>query len=300
MIKKTLYFGNPAYLSIKNKQLAINIPNSDNIITRPVEDIGIVILDNKQITLTQSVITSFLENNVAIIHCNDSHLPIGLVLNLDGHTKQSAIFKNQIKASEALKKRLWQQTIISKIQNQSTLLKHIGKDNKRLNVLLKNVKSGDRNNAEAQAASYYWKTIFSDFIPNFIRNIDDFSAPNNMLNYGYAILRGAVARALVGSGLLPTLGIFHRNQYNPYCLADDIMEPFRPFIDKVVYNYIKENGRYEILDKEQKTILLKVMEEDIYFTDEHSPLMVGLSRTTASLAACFNGSKRKIIYPKMV
>ncbi|MDR0927426.1 MAG: type II CRISPR-associated endonuclease Cas1 [Ignavibacteria bacterium] len=296
MLKQTLYFGNPAYLSVKNKQLVVKLIDSDEIITRPIEDIGIVILDNWQITITQNVIASLLENNAAIIHCNNAHLPVGLVLNLDGNTLQSQRFKTQINASEPLKKQLWQQIIKAKIENQSLLLKSQNKDIKRLQVMLRNLKTGDTDNYEAQAAAYYWKNIFSNYLPNFKRDREG-DQPNNLLNYGYAILRAAVARALVGSGLLPTLGIFHRNQYNAYCLADDIMEPYRPFVDRAVFNYLKENKYCDFLDTEAKKYLFQVMQDDVMFGKERSPLFVGLTTTTASLVACFEGKKRKIKYP---
>jgi CRISPR-associated protein Cas1 len=296
MIKQTLYFGNPAYLSVKHKQLVIKTDDVET--TRPIEDIGVVIFDNPQIIMTQSVTTLLLENNAALIHCNASHHPIGLMLNLDGHTLQSQRFKAQIEASEVLKKALWQQTIQAKIENQMLLLKENKKETKRLEHLMKKVKSGDTDNCEAQAASYYWKNIFSDSIPNFSRSPEG-EPPNNMLNYGYTILRAAVARSLVGSGLLPTLGIFHRNQYNAYCLADDIMEPYRPYIDAAVLEYMQTNDYSDfILGTNAKKFLLQVLQRDIYFKNEHSPLMVGLARTTASLSDCFVGKRRKIVYPK--
>ena len=311
MIKQTLYFGNPAYLTLKNNQLVIRLPEveknetlSENFkkeafATRPIEDIGIVILDNKQITITQGLITALLENNTAIIQCNNTHHPIGLMLNLDGNTLQTRRFKAQIEATEPLKKQLWQQTVVSKIENQASLLQSLNKDIKPLEFMIRSVKSGDPDNFEARAAAHYWKNLFSDYIPDFTRDREGIP-PNNMLNYGYAILRAAVARALVGSGLLPTLGIFHRNQYNAYCLADDIMEPYRPFVDRAVFEYLKSGKQVpENLDLEAKQHLMQVLQQDIHFDKDRSPLMVGLTKTTASLSACFEGTKRKINYPEI-
>jgi CRISPR-associated protein Cas1 len=308
MIKRTLYFGNPAYLSLKNSQLVVKLPEvekndtlpesfkAESTRTIPIEDIGVVVLDNRQITITQAVLTALLENNAAVIQCNDTHHPVGLWLNLDGNSLQSQKFKAQIEASEPLKKQLWQQTIEAKIANQMSILKSVNKDTKRLEYLSRNVKSGDTDNCEAQAAAIYWNSVFSDYLPNFRRGRED-APPNNFLNYGYALLRAAVARALTSSGLLPTLGIFHRNQYNAYCLADDIMEPFRPFVDKIILSFLQNKENSSELNKTLKTKLLQIFIEDIIIDKERSPLMVGLSKTTASLSACFEGKLRKIKYP---
>src|SRR5690606_30129973 len=220
MVKRTLYFGSPAYLKTRNEQMVIELPEEKGarLVAEtkqtPIEDIGILILDHQQITITQALIAKLLENNVAVITCDRTHHPTGLILNLDGNTLQSQKFKAQIEASVPLKKQLWQQTIIAKITNQAALLKLIGVENKTLLQYAKQVKSGDSENHEAKAANYYWKHLFPDFL-NFYRQREGLP-PNNLLNYGYAILRTMVARSLIGSGLLPTLGIFHRNQYNAY------------------------------------------------------------------------------------
>jgi CRISPR-associated protein Cas1 len=308
MIKKTLYLGNHTYLSMKNKQMRIRFPEvvkndslpdslKENVeLSRPIEDIGVVILDHQQITITHGLLTALLKNNVALVQCDETHHPIGLMLNLDGHTLQTQRFKAQIEASEPLKKQLWQQTVVAKINNQKLVLQSINKDVKKLDFLIGNVKSGDADNCEARAAAYYWGVLFEDYIPYFRREREG-NSPNNLLNYGYAILRAAVARALVGSGLLPALGIFHRNQYNAYCLADDIMEPYRPFVDNAVLTLVKKGMDYTVLSQEIKTGLLSILEQDTLFEKDRSPLMVGLTRTTASLVACFEGKKRKIVYP---
>src|SRR5574344_1619126 len=251
MIKKTLYFGNPAYLSLTNKQLVIKLPeveNAENIseVTRkesvrtiPVEDIGIIILDHQRITITQGLIATLLDNNTALISCNDKRMPTGMLLPLQGNTVYSERFRQQIEASVPLKKQLWQQTVKAKIENQAAILsQHTLKSVARMYVMAKDVKSGDPDNYEAQAAVYYWKYIFTD-MPDFIRDPDG-TPPNNLLNYGYAILRATVARALVASGLLPVEGIHHHNRYNAYCLADDIMEPYRPFVDKMVIEIVDD------------------------------------------------------------
>jgi CRISPR-associated protein Cas1 len=308
MIKKTLYFGNPTYLSMKNKQMLIRLPEvvkndslpdsfkKDAEQSRPIEDIGVLILDHQQITITHGLLTALLKNNVAVIQCDEMHHPIGLMLNLDGNTLQTQRFKAQIEASEPLKKQLWQQTVVAKINNQKALLQSIGKDVKKLEFLVGIVKSGDADNCEARAAAYYWSVLFEDYISDFRREREG-EPPNNLLNYGYAILRAAVARALVGSGLLPTLGIFHRNQYNAYCLADDVMEPYRPFVDMAVLSLLKRGVDYTALSQQVKSDLFSLLQQDTVFEKDRSPLMVGLTRTTASLVVCFEGKKRKIVYP---
>jgi len=295
MIKRTLYFGNPAYLKTKDEQLVIEMPDTGETKSVPIEDVGIVILDHQQITITQAVMAKLLENNTALITCNQKHHPVGLQLCLDGHTLQSQKFKAHIAASAPLKKQLWQQTIAAKIENQAVLLQAEKVEAKYLIGLAATVKSGDSTNNEAKAALYYWKHIFPDFL-QFKRDPDGLP-PNNLLNYGYSLLRAVVARSLVASGLLPTLGIFHRNQYNAYCLADDIMEPYRPFADKIVCNIVRMNGRFLEMTPLMKKELLSIPAMDVIIDGQKSPLMNAVQRTTASLAKCFEGSTRKILYP---
>lgn len=296
MIKRTLYFGNPAYLKTSNEQLVIERYAEDTA-QIPIEDIGLIILDHQQITITQLLLAKLIANNTALITCDASHHPIGLQLCLDGHTLQSQKFKAQINTSIPLKKQLWQQTVISKIENQAALLQRERVENKYLINLATSTKSGDSTNNEAKAALYYWKRIFPDFL-NFTRGREGLP-PNNLLNYGYAILRAMVARALVASGLLPTLGIFHRNQYNAYCLADDIMEPYRPYVDSVVCDIIRANGNYLEMTPAMKKQLLNIPAMDVMIDNQKSPMMNAVQRTTASLAKCFEGGIRKIIYPIM-
>lgn len=297
MIKRTLYFGNPAYLHTKNEQLIISLKDSEVEKQVPIEDIGVLILDHSQITITQPTLSRLLHNNTAVITCDETHHPIGLFLNLDGHTLQSQRFKTQTEASIPLKKQLWQQTVEAKILNQAKLLAQERQENKLLLNLAKKIKSGDSDNCEAQAASYYWKNIFPEFLQ--FKRFREGNPPNNLLNYGYAVLRAVVARSLVGSGLLPTLGIFHRNQYNAYCLADDIMEPYRPYVDKVVCDIVRMNGKFLDMTAKMKEQLLGIPAMDVMLNNEKSPLMNAVQRTTASLAKCFESNSRKILYPVM-
>lgn len=308
--KKTLYFGNPVYLSLRNAQLVIKLPEvvkneslpsafkEQTEVTKPVEDIGVVVLDNKQITITSGVLEALLENNSAVITCDSKSMPVGLMLPLYGNTTQNERFRQQLEASLPLKKQLWQQTIRAKIENQATALrKCIGEEMKCMRIWAADVKSGDSDNLEARAAAFYWKNLFSD-IDGFTREREGIP-PNNLLNYGYAILRAVVARALVTSGLLPTLGIHHHNRYNAYCLADDIMEPYRPYVDELVFGIVRSEMRYEELTKELKIQLLGIPTLEVRIDGKRSPLMVAVSQTTASLYKCFSGEVRRIAYPEM-
>jgi len=309
MVKRTLCFSNPAYLSLKNGQLVIKMPELEKVKsvpdsfkqefvkTIPIEDIGVMVLDNKQITVTQGVIEALLENNSAVITCDSRHLPTGLLLPLEGNTTQSERFRDQIDASLPLKKQLWQQTVQCKIRNQAAVLNQTnGTVVKNMIAWAADVKSGDSDNLEARAAAYYWRNMFPD-IPDFVRDRDGVP-PNNLLNYGYAILRAVVARALVSSGLLPTLGIHHHNRYNAYCLADDIMEPYRPYIDEMVTKTVEKFGYTEEITPEIKREMLGIPVLDVVIGGQRSPLMVAVSQTTASLYKCFSGELRKISYPE--
>ncbi len=310
MIKKTLCFSNPAYLSLRDAQLVIRLPEVEKAanltadfkksaeMTRPIEDIGVVVLDNKQITITQGALEALLENNCAVITCDSSHMPVGLLLPLVGNTTQNERFRYQLYASQPLRKQLWQQTIQYKIRNQAAVLSHCSDANtKCMEAWANDVRSGDPDNMEARAAVYYWKGLFGH-IPGFIRDRDGI-APNNLLNYGYAILRAVVARSLVASGLLPTLGIHHHNRYNAYCLADDIMEPYRPYVDRLVVDITENYGIDVELSKDIKAELLSIPTLDIVIAGKRSPLMVGVAQTTASLYKCFSGELRKIAYPEL-
>lgn len=309
MIKKTLYFGNPVYLSLRNAQLVIKLPEivkneslpdtfkQQSEIMKPIEDIGVVVLDNKQITITSGVLEALLENNSAVITCDSRSMPVGLMLPLYGNTTQNERFRYQLDASVPLKKQLWQQTIKMKINNQASVLQICKNEEvKCMRVWADNVKSGDPENLEARAAAYYWKGMFAD-IDGFTREREGIP-PNNLLNYGYAILRAVVARALVISGLLPTLGIHHHNRYNAYCLADDIMEPYRPYVDELVFGIVHNGANYGELSKELKVQLLEIPTLEVKIGGKRSPLMVAVSQTTASLYKCFSGELRHIAYPE--
>ena len=307
MIKRTLYFGNPAYLSLRNSQLVISkpddgdLPSDEDLLnpvkTIPIEDIGVVILDNKRITISSSAISALLDNNVALITCNEKSMPTGLMLPLESHSVQSERFKDQLRASLPLRKQLWQQTVEAKIMNQAAVLEYVtGVKAGNMLIWSREVRSGDSGNMEARAAAYYWKNIFPE-LNGFTR--DRYNPyPNNFLNYGYAILRAIIARSLVASGLLPTLGFHHHNRYNAYCLADDVMEPYRPYVDKLVVDLMKEIKEKD-LTRSIKARLLGIPVLDVMIDGHRSPLIIAATTTTASLYKCFSGVSRKILYPEL-
>ena len=310
MIKKTLCFSNPIYLSLRNAQLVLHLPEVESNKTLPeaikkeaertipIEDIGVVILDNRRITITSGVMEALLENNCAVITCNQKSMPVGLLLPLCGNTTQNERFRSQLEASLPLRKQLWQQTIKQKILNQEFVLRtNTDKETNCMRVWSNDVRSGDPDNLEARAAAYYWKNVFTNY-PNFVRDREG-TPPNNILNYGYAILRAIIARALVGSGLLPTLGIHHHNRYNAYCLADDIMEPYRPYVDQLVLDIIQYNSEISDITRDLKMKLLGIPMLDVVINGKRSPLMIAAQQTTASLARCFAGENKRISYPEM-
>lgn len=300
MIKRTLYFENPAYLSLHLGQLVIRRIGEDGTEekkTVPIEDIGMILLDNRQITLTQAVMAALMENNCAVVTCGEDHLPLGLMLPLYCNTVQNERFRRQIDASVPLNKQLWQQTIQAKIHNQaSVLLYTTGEIHKNMTIWERQVKSGDADNMEGRAAAYYWKTVFPAN-PHFVRGQFDDTA-NRLLNYGYAVLRAVIARALVGSGLLPTLGIHHHNRYDPFCLADDLMEPYRPYVDRLVWDLLTVDPETE-LNRATKMKLLSIPTLEVVINGKRSPLMLAAMQTSASLAKCFSGEICKVAYPEM-
>lgn len=297
MIKRTLFFGNPAYLSTKNEQLVVNFPEEGkDEATIPIEDLGYVVLEDPQITITNGLLMKLVQNKTAVITCDKQHLPCSLLQPLVGHSEQTERMRYQLNASVPLKKNLWQQTIEAKIENQASHLLKREKNALKLKRWAKEVKSGDNGNHEAIAAAYYFQSLFED-VENFSRNQKGVP-PNNLLNYGYAILRAITARALVSSGMLPSVGIWHKNKYNAFCLADDIMEPYRIYVDAIVYEITETGGNISELTTNLKAQLLTIPAMDVLLDGKWSPLMNAMSRTTNSLYECFAGSSRKILYPK--
>ncbi len=302
MIKKTLCFSNRAYLSCRNRQLIIKVNDPDTGTprehSRPIEDIGVMVIESDQVTMSSSLISTLLENKVALIVCDKKHMPAGLMIPLVGHSEQTERFNSQIAASVPLKKQLWQQTVAMKIRNQGAVLKKVN-DMEIGNMLAwaSQVKSGDPDNLEGRAAAYYWKNLFGEGSGSTRRKEGD--DPNSLLNYGYAIIRAVIARSLVGSGMIPTLGIHHSNKYNAYCLADDIMEPYRPYVDLMIINLITNLNLPPEISNETKKHLLTLPAIDVRIGNLTRPLMIAASMTSASLAKCYLGESRKLVYPEI-
>lgn len=297
MVTRSIYIGNPAYLKLHFEQMEVVCPDTKEVKGKvSIEDMGLLMLDNFQITISNQLLQRLMERKVVVINCDRKHHPLGVMLPMYGHSEHSERVKVQLNASEPLKKQLWKQTVESKINNQ---LEHLRLQDSYYDPMYEymlNVKSGDTTNMEGIAAQHYWRHLID---PSFLRDRYG-EMPNSFLNFGYAVLRSMVARSIVNTGLLPVLGIFHKNKYNPYCLADDVMEPYRPFVDRIVIEVMEKYPEQETLDKEIKAHLLRVATVDVKMGAVVRPLMVGIKMTTSSLYQCFAGEKRQVVYPNMI
>lgn len=298
MIKRTIAITTPCHLSLRQGQMLVRskLIEGDAGKTVPIEDMGMLLMEQEQITVTQGLLAKLMEHNVAVVNCNEQHHPIGMLLNFEGNSTQTESFIAQAECSKPLKKQLWQQVVKAKVRNQALVLEAMGQDGGRLHKVVQEVRSGDVDNREGVAAVYYWPRVFNG-IPNFLRGREG-HYPNNVLNYGYAILRATMARALVGSGLHPTLGLFHRNRYNAFCLADDMMEPYRPLVDQVVAGIVANRpSDLTELDQEAKINLLRIPTLDVVMNGNTRPLMVAVSETSASLTRAFLGEEGPLALP---
>ena len=294
MLKRTLVFSNPMSLSLKNCQLVLAFKDvPDNKMTIPIEDIGVVIIENQQVSITIPLVNALIEGNVQVVVCNDRGMPSAMLQSFESNNLQGENLRNQMNAGEVLKKQLWKQIVEAKIRNQAALLNKVGQEGDILKQYYRNVKSGDSDNREGIAARVYFSELFGE---SFIR---DRTLPgiNALLNYGYTILRAATARALVSSGLLPAIGIFHHNRSNAFPLADDIMEPYRPYVDEIVYA-LSMQGKME-LTKDVKADLIQVLYADTQFSKVIRPLSVGLTFTSSSLSKCFAKEQTRLSLPLM-
>ena len=292
MLKRTLVFSNPMILSLKNQQLVIAYRDSpDESRTVPIEDVGVVLLENQQSFITLPLLNALVDNEVQVVVCNSKGMPNAMINGMNTNNLQGETLRNQIACGEVLKKQLWKQVVEAKIKNQASLLNSIGEEGNVLKPFYTNVRSGDLDNREGIAARIYFQRLFGD---NFIRD-RDLPGINAMLNYGYSILRAATYRAIVSSGLLPAIGIHHHNRSNAYPLADDLMEPFRPFVDGVVYDLLVR-GEIE-LSKNVKGELISMLYVDTMYEKIKRPLCVGLSMTTASVVKCLSKEINTISLP---
>ncbi len=300
MLKRTLIFTNPCRLNLKNGQIRYRTIGSAESIDRsiPLEDIGFVMLESQAITITSGLLQALEKNNTAVVLCDNTHHPCAVMQSYSGNTTHSETIRCQIEAKLTLKKRIWKEIVIRKIQNQAQLLECCQLQGVvKLNAYAATVKSDDSDNREGLAAKVYWQSLFSD-IP-FTRERDG-EMPNALLNYGYAIIRAAASRALISSGLYCAIGVHHKNKYNSFCLVDDFMEPYRPFVDRIVYDLIKAGWQDDELTPELKKIFLSVLTVDVVFKKRKRPLMVGLSESSASLARCIRGESEELCFPSLI
>ncbi len=296
MIKKIIEISQArTHLSIRYGQLVLK-REGEQISSIPCEDVGVLLVDHRGITYTHSVFTELLKNGAAIVLCGENHHPSGMFLPIESNSVQTERYRNQIEAKEPVKKRLWQQIIRVKIRHQAKLVKEDEVTYRALKILAKKVRSGDPDNIEARVSKKFWNSFFED--ESFRRDING-PSPNNMLNYGYMVMRAAVARAICSAGLLPSLGLHHRNRYNAFCLADDVLEPFRGFVEARVKQLYEGGEGTEDLGQYVKARLLDVLYEEVNIAGFKGPLMVGLHRTAASLYRVFAGEQEKIELPKL-
>jgi len=295
MLKRTLVFQNSMQLSLKNQQIVIaskEFPSETR--TVPIEDVGAVILEHQQTSITLPLLNALSDSNVQVVLCNSKGLPNAMLQNISSNNLQGETLRYQMGCGEVLKKQLWKQIVESKILNQAALLDKIGADGSILKPYYTNVKSGDTDNREGIAARIYFLNLFG---ADFVRDRDK-PGINSLLNYGYSVLRAAVARALVSSGLFPAIGIFHHNRSNALPLADDIMEPYRPYVDEIVF-ILAMNGNLE-LNTTAKADLINILYVDTEFEKVTRPLSVGLSLTSASLVKCYTKEIAKLKLPKLI
>lgn len=288
-------FTSPVCLSLKDRQIVIMFKDNKDTVTRPIEDIGFVIVENPQVSISVPLLNELADNNVSVVFCDKKLMPKTMLMTLDGNTTQQESYRYQLDASAPTKKNVWKQLVECKIRNQALLLNKVGRNGNVLKQYYMNVKSGDTDNREGAAAREYWGRIFDE---GFKREREGLP-PNNLLNYGYTILRAAVARALIGSGLYPAFGVFHRNRYNAFPLADDVMEPYRPFVDEIVY-HLYYDGAVSELDNQSKGKLLRVLFSDVKMGKVTRPLENALSLTTASLLRVYKGDADKLSLPKII
>lgn len=293
MVKRSIFLTSPCRLSLRNRQMVVENQSTGEVRTVPIEDIGFVLVENQQVGFTIPLLNALSENNCAVVFCNAQHVPVSMLMNLESNAVQAETYKFQVEASLPLKKNLWKQLIEQKISNQAALMRDIGEDGDKLKPLYLNVKSGDADNREGVAAKIYWDSVFGN---EFVRSRFG-GDPNPLLNYGYSILRAATARAIMGSGLYPAFGLFHKNRYNAFPLADDLMEPYRPYVDQLVVEMVQSG--HNTLTIETKQRLLSVLFVDVRFDELTRPLQMGLSITTASLVRCLRGDSKRLELPHL-
>lgn len=295
MLRKTVEFSTPGTrLSVAHRQLVIQRPDLPNA-TLPIEDLGVVIVDDVRATYTQAVFLELLAAGATVLVTGRDHLPIGMMLPLDAHHVQAERHRAQVLASEPVRKQTWQAIVRAKISQQAMVLAQFNEGHKRLVAMARKVRSGDPDNLEAQAAQRYWPLLFGR---GFHRDREA-EGVNALLNYGYAVLRAAVARAIVATGLIPSLGVHHRHRNNPFCLADDLLEPYRPYVDWRVRLLVDGNGASvpRVSERETRAALLSLLNETICVGQRREPLLLALHTSAASLCRALTGGDRTLSLP---
>jgi CRISPR-associated protein Cas1 len=299
MIKKVLEISqNPGHLSARDGQLLVNFFDSERSAVRvPCEDMGFLVVDNANVTYSHHALCELLASGAGLVVCGRNHLPAGLLLPLSNHTEVTSRLRDQISVGQPLAKRLWQQLIVAKIRAQADSLEEEAAA-LHLRALARRVGSGDPSNVEAQAAKSYWRVWRPSSAGEFRRDPEGSDPLNTMLNYGYAIVRAAMARALVGAGLNPALGIHHENRSNPFCLADDLIEPLRPLVDARAKS-LYESGERE-LSPSAKRELLSVLNKAVEMDGTTGPLMIAFERVAASLVRCYRREEKRLLIPRVL
>lgn len=284
-----------ASLHVRFSQLVIE-PDGAPEVTTPLSELAVLVISHPRVLMTQAVISGIAENGGSVVICDEKHLPTAMMLPLQMHTTQTERFAQQAQASLPLRKRLWQQVVRAKIRGQGGLLQRLHGSDAGLLAMAERVRSGDTSHLEAQASRRYWPLLFGD---SKFRRGSEGPDQNSHLNYGYAVLRAVTARALCAAGLHPSLGLQHHNRYDAFCLASDLMEPFRPVVDRAVYSWVQEHDATTPLDKQAKLWLLRPFSDRYQFEGESRTLFDLATRTASSLARSFLGESKELCIPEI-
>jgi len=285
----------PARLNVRNSCLVI-ARRGEPETTIPLGEVAVLLLAQPQVVLTEAVLAGLAAAGGMLVPCDAKHMPAGMLLPLEAHFTQGERFALQAQASLPVRKRLWQSVVKTKIRAQARVLTELNGHDSGLSELLPRVRSGDPANVEAEASRRYWPALFAD--PRFRRDRYG-DNQNRLLNYGYAVLRAIVARAVCAAGLHPCLGLHHHNRYDAFALADDLMEPFRPMVDRVTAAYCHKYGADALLDKAAKAALIGALMRRLDVGGESRTLFDVAQRTAASLAAVFAGERRTLVLPEL-
>jgi CRISPR-associated protein Cas1 len=299
MIKRTIEISRePAHLKVRQGQLVLS-RGGQTIGQVPCEDLGMVVVDHPQTTYSHAALAEVAATGAVLVVCGHDHLPVAALLPLADHTQVVWRLRDQLAVKRPLRKQLWRQLVVAKVRGQARNLLPGGAPRKKLFALAREVKSGDPTNIEAQAAKIYWSNWLDGTVSDasFRRDADG-DGLNAFLNYGYAIARAALARAIVAAGLQPSIGLHHHNRSNAFCLADDLIEPFRPLVDDCVREL--HAAGYESLTQEAKAQLLNLLVTPLELAGQTGPWMVMVHRLVASLVKCFAGETRRLEIPRPV